>query len=80
MSDEIKKRLSKEGAIYIPTKIRKKLKLTHNDFLTIKVEDEKIIIEKADVNHCFNCNKKAKLIKYKNSLICEKCFNDLAIK
>ena len=80
MSDGIKKKLNKEGFIYIPTKIRKKLNLTHNDFLVIKIEDERIILEKADTTHCFNCNEKAKLIKYKNSLICEKCFNDLAIK
>lgn len=80
MSNEFKKRLDKEGKLYIPTKIRNELKITHNDFLCIKVENEKIILEKTDTNHCFKCNKKAKLIKYKNSLVCENCFNDLAIK
>ncbi|CEK34497.1 stationary/sporulation gene regulator,transcriptional regulator, AbrB family [[Clostridium] sordellii] len=80
MNNGIRKRLDKEGKLYIPSQIRKNLNLTSNDFLVITVENEKIILEKADTNFCFKCNNKAKLIKYKNSLICENCFNDLAVK
>lgn len=76
----IKKRLDRDGKIYIPKEIRKELKISSNDFLSLRIENQKIILEKSDTNRCFNCDAEARLIKFKNSLVCEKCFNELAIK
>lgn len=80
MSKDIKKKLEKDGRICIPIRIRKDLKINTNDFLSIKVENDKIILEKASYKYCFKCNKESKLIRFKNSLICEECFNELSMK
>jgi AbrB family looped-hinge helix DNA binding protein len=80
MNKDIKKKLEKDGRLYIPTSIRKELNINANDFVTIKVENNKIILEKASYKYCFNCNKESQLIRFKNSLICEECFARLVIK
>lgn len=64
------------GRIVIPKEIRKKLEIAEKDPLEIFVDGHSVVLKKIEEN-CVFCGSTKNLTKYKNKLICEKCFKEL---
>ena len=70
------KKIDEAGRIVISKDIRKKLSLECEDLLKIDVEDNKIVIKKAEPN-CEFCGSETELVAFNGKCICKKCIESL---
>lgn len=70
------KKIDEAGRIVISKEIRKHLSLKCNDLLKIDVENDSIVIKKAEPC-CEFCGSEDNLIDFKGKNICSKCLSQL---
>jgi transcriptional pleiotropic regulator of transition state genes len=63
------------GRVVIPVSMRREYDIKSSDPLEIYVNDNSIILKKAN-SSCIFCGSKTSLINFKNKKICRKCLED----
>lgn len=75
-STGILRKVDELGRIVIPIELRNKLDIHEKDPLEIFVEGNDIILKKFEPN-CIFCGSTKKVIKFKDKLICSKCYDQI---
>ncbi len=70
------KKIDDVGRVVLPKDIRDELGLSINEMLKLDVENNRIIITKAE-NTCVFCGKTSSLKSYMGKTVCEKCVKEL---
>lgn len=70
------KKIDEVGRIVLPKDIRKKLDLDANDMLKIDVEDNRVIITKAEPD-CIFCSSTENLKSFMGKSVCGECIKKL---
>lgn len=70
------KKIDDVGRVVLPKDIREEVGLRLNDMLKIDVENEKIVISKAE-DTCVFCGKPEQLKKFMGKTVCESCVKEL---
>ncbi len=70
------KKIDDVGRVVLPKDIRDELGLSINEMLKLDVENNRIIITKAE-NTCVFCGKTSGLKSFKGKTVCEKCVKEL---
>lgn len=65
------------GRVVLPIEIRRNLDIEERDLLEILVEDDKIILRKAEKN-CVFCGAARGLTEFKGKCICAECLSQLS--
>lgn len=70
------KKIDDVGRVVLPKDVREELGLRINDMLKIEVENNSIIIKKADES-CLFCGKGEGIKRYMGKTVCESCIKNL---
>ncbi len=70
------KKIDDVGRVVLPKDIRDELNIRINDMLKIDVEDNRIILSKAEQT-CLFCGKTSSLKSFRGKTVCEKCIEQL---
>ena len=70
------KKIDEVGRIVLPKDIRNKLDLKINDILKIDVENDHIVISKAEQT-CIFCESKKDLESFRGKNICKECLSQI---
>ncbi len=73
------KKIDEAGRLVISKDIRRKLSLECNDLMKIDVENNTIVIKKAEPC-CTFCNSEENLVEFNGKCICKKCIDLLKNK
>ena len=72
----IVRRVDELGRVVIPIEIRNKFDIFERDQIEIFVDGSSIILKKFEPN-CIFCGNTENLLKYKDKMVCEKCYKEI---
>ena len=73
------RRVDELGRIVLPIEVRRALGIEERDALSIKLEDNAIVLKKCQPS-CVFCNSLANVITYKDKYVCKECATQVISK